>query len=154
MAEYRQIHVQIWKDSWFLDLPSEHKLLFVYLFSNERASVSGIYDLSIKVMVFETGLEPGTIRAALATFAEADKVLCENGIVWVKNLRRYNASSSVKVLERIRRDLELLADCPLKAAYIEQWGIPPPPKKAVYLPPPPTETTKIYPIPDPEITYP
>jgi len=52
MADYRQIHTRIWKDSWFIELEPCDKLLFIYLFSNERASVSGIYDISIKVMAF------------------------------------------------------------------------------------------------------
>lgn len=31
MANYRQIHTQIWRDNWFLDLEADEKLLFIYL---------------------------------------------------------------------------------------------------------------------------
>ena len=71
MADYRQIHTCIWKDSWFLELPSDYKLLFIYLFSNERACLAGLYDLSIKVIAFETELERDTIETGLEQFAQA-----------------------------------------------------------------------------------
>ena len=57
MAGYRQIHTQIWKDEWFLDLEPQAKLLFIYLFGNENTSLSGIYKLPLKVILFETGLD-------------------------------------------------------------------------------------------------
>ena len=122
MANYRQIHVQIWKDAWFLELDPDHKLLFIYLFSNERTSVAGIYDLSPRVMAFETGLDQDTIALALVTFEEHGKVYCRDGIVWVKNLRRYNATSSPKVTTRIRYELAAIPDCSLKDAYLAYYG--------------------------------
>ena len=65
MSEYRQIHMKIWKDAWFLDLEPDHKLLFIYLFSNERSSIAGIYELSKRIMAFETGLTSEKITSGL-----------------------------------------------------------------------------------------
>jgi hypothetical protein len=118
MADYRQIHTHIWKDGWFLDLPADDKLLFIYLFSNERASVAGIYELAARVMSFETGLEPAVITRTLARFSQAGKVHYENGIVWVVNMRKYNANPSPRVHDRICADLAKIADCPLKRRYV------------------------------------
>lgn len=144
MAIYRQIHTQIWKDGWFLDLSPEEKLLFIYLFSNERTSVAGIYDISIKVIAFETDLDGKIIKAAFEKFAKAGKVFYEDGIVWVKNLRKYNATNSIKVLERIRRDIEALPDCPIKKRYIAEEDIPYiPKKKPVYLPQEPKRDNRV-----------
>ena len=56
MTKYRQVHVHIWKDGWFLDLDPKFKLFFIYLFTNERASIAGIYELPKRVMAFESGL--------------------------------------------------------------------------------------------------
>ena len=53
---YRQIHTEIWDDPWFLELESDAKLLFVYLFSNKRTNMIGLYELSPRQMAFETGL--------------------------------------------------------------------------------------------------
>lgn len=118
MADYRQIHTHIWKDGWFLDLPSDEKLLFIYLFSNERASVAGIYELALRVMSFETSQEQAKIAKTLERFSKAGKVHYQGGIVWVVNMRKYNANPSPRVHDRICADLAKIPDCPLKRSYI------------------------------------
>jgi len=122
MADYRQIYIKMWKDTWFLELPADSKLLFVYLFSNESTSVAGIYELPIPAMAFETGLSIECVKESLAHFREAGKVYYENGIVWVVNLRKYNANPSPKVDIRIEMDLDDLPDCELKRKYLEFYS--------------------------------
>jgi len=118
MANYRQIHVSIWKDEWFLDLEPSEKLLFIYLFSNEATSLAGIYKLPMKVILFETGLDRKFVEDTLAKFELVNKVFYENGIVWVLNMRRYHETSSIKVQHRINHDIALIPDCPLKIRYL------------------------------------
>jgi len=124
MADYRQIHTCIWKDSWFIDLASDHKLLFIYLFSNERANLAGLYDLSLKVIAFETDLDQDTIMEALGIFATADKVLYRGGMVWVPNLLRHNARNitSPKIQAHLRTIISNTRDCELKSLWIEQYN--------------------------------
>jgi hypothetical protein len=121
MAEYRQIHTRIWKDSWFLSLEPAHKLLFIYLFGNERASVSGIYELPMPVICFETGLEDSVIQTGLALFAEAGKVVYEDNIVWMVNLRKYNDSGSSKVRVKIDKDVAAVPAGIVKTLYTEHY---------------------------------
>lgn len=128
MPAYRQIHTQIWKDAWFLDLDSDHKLLFIYLFSNERANLAGLYDLALKVICFETDLPQETVEEGLALFGKADKVIYEDGWVWVPNLLRYNAQNlaSPKIQKHLRDTLETIPNIALKARWIEYYnGIAP-----------------------------
>lgn len=117
MANYRQIHVSIWKDDWFLDLDTEAKLLFIYLFSNELASLAGIYKLPLKVIAFETGLSSDYIMNTLAMFEQAGKVYYQNGIVWIRKMRDYNRGGD-KVQIRINTDLDQIPDCELKRKYL------------------------------------
>lgn len=120
MANYRQVHVSIWKDEWFLELTPTEKLLFVYLFSNESASLSGIYKIALRVISFETCLPMKKVTDALRKFADMDKVYYQDGVVWVKNLRKYNRGSS-KVATRIQKDLEEIPYCELKEKYIAYY---------------------------------
>ena len=117
MANYRQIHVSIWKDEWFLDLEPQAKLLFIYLFSNESTSLAGIYKLPIKVIEFETGLDLQYIIDTLSEFELMGKVHYQDGIVWVVKMRRYHETKSPKVLKRINDDIASIPDCPLKIQY-------------------------------------
>jgi hypothetical protein len=123
MANYRQIHTKIWKDQWFLDLDPEHKLLFIYLFGNERASISGIYELPKRVIAFETGLDMETLDRGLRLFEEAQKAYVRDGVVWVRNLRKYHETKSPKVQTRILSDIEEIKDCELKGIYCREYGI-------------------------------
>ena len=86
MSSYRQIHTKMWKDSWFLELDPDYKLLFVYLFSNERVNLVGLYDLSPRVIAFETGLSAETVQAGLDHFQSTGKIMYDNGWLWIRNL--------------------------------------------------------------------
>lgn len=114
---YRQIHTKIWQDAWFLDLLPEEKLLFVYLFSNERASLCGLYELSLKTMSFETGLRNDAITLALHRFELAGKAFYDPPLIWVPNLRKYNANRSPKVQAKVASELQAIPDCALKRRY-------------------------------------
>lgn len=121
MAEYRQIHTRIWKDSWFLGLEPAHKLLFIYLFGNERASVAGIYELPLPVICFETGLEAAVVQTGLDIFVQAGKVFYEKDVIWVVNLRKYNDSGSSKVRVKIDKDVAAVPAGPIKTLYSEHY---------------------------------
>jgi len=125
MANYRQIHVSIWKDEWFLELDADEKLLFIYLFSNELASLAGIYKIPLRVIAFETSLEASYIREKLDDFERAGKVIYRDGIVWVINMRKYNGGSE-KVEQRVQKDVDDIPDCWLKQVYLAYFnlGIP------------------------------
>lgn len=124
MAEFRYIHTRIWKDNWFCDLEEDAKLLFIYLFSNERASVSGIYELPLKYLVFETGLEKTRVLEIMGQFQVAKKVFYEDGIVWVVNLRKYNETSSDKVQTRLSKDIAVIPDSNILRIYCQHHNIP------------------------------
>ena len=123
MAKYRQIHTHIWKDSWFLDLDPKHKLFFIYLFSNERASISGLYELAQKVMVFESGLSQEEIEEAFEIFSAAEKAFYDEGVVWIVNLRKYHETKSPKVQAAIINDISSIRVCKLRGIYCERYGI-------------------------------
>ena len=122
---YKQIHTKIWKqDDWFLDLEPAEKLLFIYLFSNELTTISGLYKIPLKVIIFETCLQEGFIVDTLAMFSECNKAHYVDGIMWVVNSRRYQASKSPKVQIKMDRELEDIPDnSPLKLEYYRRYGI-------------------------------
>lgn len=134
MANYRQIHVKIWRDSYFFSLSPEEKLLFIYLFSNESTSVAGIYELPFPIMCMESGVSQETAGKALAKFAEDEKIFYQDGVVYVRNLQKYNANSSIKVQKRIESDVDAIPDGhPLKKQYlIDQGQIPYPENEIPY----------------------
>ena len=124
MSEFRQIHMKIWKDAWFLELEPDHKLLFIYLFSNERTSISGIYELSKRIIAFETGLPPKKIISGLAEFERAGKAFYGDGILWIKSLRKFYDKGSKFVLMKFAADVKEIPPCNTLLDYCKWYNIP------------------------------
>lgn len=124
MANYRQIHTCIWKDAWFFELDPDAKLLWIYLFSNERANLTGLYDLHKRIIAFETGLDAAAVERGFKQFEDAGKAYYEGGWVWVPNLIKYNAANlkSTKIVTHIQNAFDQIPDIPLKARCVDRYN--------------------------------
>lgn len=118
MPGFRQIHPEMWDDPWFLDLDNKEKLLFIYLFSNPRASLSGLYDISTRTIEHHTGLNKDFIEKTLLKFQDNKKVYINDNVVFVVRMFKYHFSKSPKVLTRIRNDVDSVPDCNAKRVCI------------------------------------
>lgn len=124
MADFRQVYTKIWSDTWFTKLLPDEKLLFVYLFTNSRASVAGIYELPELFIQFETGLTAEQVGDALKKFQASGKVKYDpqTSVIWVLNMRKYQDSKSPKIASRIAKDFEAIPECSIKKQYAIQYG--------------------------------
>jgi hypothetical protein len=123
MANYRQIHTQIWRDNWFLELKPDEKLLFIYLFSNDSSNLAGIYEIHESIIALETGLRLSRIREILAKLEASNKVHYGNGIVWIVNMRKYHSNASEKIQKNIDAAIYDIQDCEIKKRYCIANGI-------------------------------
>lgn len=69
----RCINVRMWSDSWFEALPPDFKLVWVYLLTNEYTNMLGVYELSLKRISYDTGIEKETLSKAFEGFAKDSK---------------------------------------------------------------------------------
>ena len=98
MADFRTVKTSMWaQDEWFMDLPIDGKLLWIYVFTNSHTSVAGIYKLPMRTIVFETGRERGRIQELLKLFEQEQKAFFEDGVIWVSKMRDHQATSSDQV---------------------------------------------------------
>ncbi len=140
MAEFRTLHVKIWKDEWFCRLKPDSKLLFIYLVTNEAATLAGIYKLPEKFIMFESGIGAKRVSQIMTEFAQADKVHYQDGVVWVVNLRRYqtfDGRANDNVKKRIQKDIDDIPSGELKRRYLAYYA---------------AETTHPIPMPNPSNT--
>jgi len=125
MADFRNIFTRIWNDKWFVILDIDEKLLFIYLFSNERASICGMYELPLRTIVFETGIEKNRVLQILDRLQQDKKVFYVDEVVWIVNFQKYNNSgNSAKVKIRIIKDIEMTPDGEIKKMYCKANKIP------------------------------
>lgn len=127
-AEYRSVQTRMWReDDWFQTLDTDARLLFIYLFTNPSASVSGIYRLPLRTIEFESGIPQARVKELLAEFSKANKAHFENGVVWVVKMRENQLpgeSISPKVKVRLDKDVASIPECPLKTRYLMHYAYP------------------------------
>jgi len=123
MANYRQIHTQIWRDNWFLDLEADEKLLFIYLFSNDNSNLAGIYELHERIIQLETGLDRKRINEIITKLEGDGKVFYRDGVVWIVNMQKYHSNAGEKVRRNIELIIEGIPDCEVKEKYCIYNGI-------------------------------
>jgi len=95
MAEYRFIKSRIWSDPYFYNLTNDERLAFIWLFTNERTTTSGIYPLLPPVMAAELKITVEEAERILQKFEQDGKILYRDGYVWVKNFLRHQIGITV-----------------------------------------------------------
>lgn len=98
MATLRSVNTRFWEDPWVEDLDPSEKLLFLYLLTNKYANLAGIYEITVKRISFETGLDQETIRKGLERFAKDNKAyFVEDNYMFLPNwLKNQNLNSNMK----------------------------------------------------------
>jgi hypothetical protein len=102
MAKYRPIKTCFWSDEFISTLTANAKLLYLYLLTNERTTLCGIYRLPIQYLYFETGLDKPQIEKAVKELES--KIVYKDGWAVVKNYQKHQ-SASPKIKAGIKREM-------------------------------------------------
>jgi|WetSurMetagenome_2_1015567.scaffolds.fasta_scaffold267065_1 hypothetical protein len=124
-AEYRSVHTEMWRaDDWFQTLPTDARLLWIYLFTNPSASVSGIYKLPLRTMANETGIDLSRVTELLTEFTTAKKAYYQDGILWVRKMRDYQLPGKLsdKLVTHLNKEIAKIPDGYLKREYLIAYG--------------------------------
>ena len=101
MAKQRYINTKLWSDGWISNLDPVEKLLFLYLLTNERTTIAGVYELPLKIMSVETGIEKEMIEKVLSRFEKDKKVVYRDGWVSVLNFVKHQDLKNEKIKKGI-----------------------------------------------------
>ena len=112
----RIIHTKIWEDDWFTILSKEAKFLFLYLISNQRINLCGAYEITDRVIMFETGFKAAELQKAKKELVQ--KIIFYEGWVYVKNAKRHGGYKGEKNDLAIERELSVLPE-KIKKCFIE-----------------------------------
>lgn len=102
MSKKRSVNTAFWSDPFIEDIAPEYKLLFLYLITNEKTNMLGIYEASKRKMSFETGLSLETIKDSLEVFERLGKVkYVDNYIILVNYMKhqKYNTNMKKSAIE-------------------------------------------------------
>lgn len=98
MAKIKHISASFWSDPFIENLTPTQKLLFLYLITNEKTNLLGIYELSIKKISFETGIKKDDIEKALKEFEKLKKVkYLNNYVVLINYMKHQTFNTNMKI---------------------------------------------------------
>lgn len=110
MALYRTIQTTLWSDTKVEDeFTPEDKLFFVYLLTNNRTSLCGCYEISVRQMSRELGLSKESVYNLIERFSKFHNVIRyseENKEVLVLNWYKYHWSKSPKTQEAVFKGIK------------------------------------------------
>ena len=106
MAKERLINTRFWNDSWIRKLNPLDRYLFIYLLTNERTNISGIYELPLTTMAYDTGIDERDLKNSMLPKL-IPKVYYKKEWVILTNFIKYQHTTSDAVVEGIRKSLLL-----------------------------------------------
>ena len=106
MAKQRYIDTKFWSDGWIQRLDPTEKLLYLYLLTNERTTIAGVYELPLKLMAVETGIDMETIGEILKRFKRDKKILTGEGWIRLLNFTKHQDLENEKIVAGIKKIVE------------------------------------------------
>jgi hypothetical protein len=112
MAIYRQIYTTFWQDEFVLSLTPEEKYFYLYLITNSKTTMCGIYEITIKIMEFETGYNRETVEKLIEKFEIYKKIIYSRASkeMCIINWAKYNINRSPKVQTALNSGLQAVKD--------------------------------------------
>lgn len=109
MAKSRMVNTIFWEDNYTANLDPIEKLLFLYFLTNTSTTISGIYQITLKKVAVETGIDREMVEKLLKRFEVDNKFFYREGWLGIKNFIKHQNQESPMVKKGIERELE---NCP------------------------------------------
>jgi hypothetical protein len=91
MAKNRYVNTAIWDDQWFSSLDALEQHLFLYFLTNPLTNIHGVYEIPLRRMGFDTGMDTEKLKKIIARFEDDKKVYYERGWVIIKNFVKHQS---------------------------------------------------------------
>ncbi len=105
-SKQRYINTRIWNDTYVSCLDPVEKLLFIYALTNGHTNIAGIYEIPLKIVAVETGLDISMLEKILPRLEE--KINYVDGHMIIKNHLKHQEMTSINVVKGISNCLEEL----------------------------------------------
>jgi hypothetical protein len=100
----RMIDTKFWDDPYTSELDPVEKLLFLYYLTNPLVKISGIYEIRIKQVAFDTGIDKEMVMKINERFERDEKIYFKDSWVMIKNFIKHQ-SLNPSVIKGIEREL-------------------------------------------------
>ena len=107
MAKKRYINTKFWSDTYIVNLDPLERYLFLYFLTNEHTDISGIYELPLRRIAQETGLEDEMVKKIAARFEGEGKIIIHNSWVYIKNFNKHQVMNT-SIRQGIKNSLSIV----------------------------------------------
>lgn len=93
----------MWADLWFDELEPLEKLLFIYLITNSKTNLLGIYDHTPRRISIDTRIPEKEVKEMLDKFQNDGKVYFSDGWIWIVNWlknQKWNPKMVASILKK------------------------------------------------------
>ncbi len=122
VAKQRIVNTKFWDDSYITRLTPTEKLLFLYLLTNPLTNISGVYELPLKRVAFDTGLSSDKAEAILKKLERDGKILSAHGWVGIVNFIKHQ-SLNPKIKQGILSELTHAPKSITEGIYIDYQAL-------------------------------
>jgi len=124
VADYRLVKCKFWSDTYIESLPGPGKTIYLWGFTNEHTTLSGIYNISPKKISDEVGFDLETVSEFLDKFTKDGKIVyTKDNLIWFKNFLFHQPGiRSETALKRVAKELKEIRDEELIEQFLDRYS--------------------------------
>lgn len=91
----RSVNTHFWDDNYVINLDPIEKLIYLYLITNPLCNLIGIYEISLRRIAFDTGIDKDMVAKILKRYEDDGKVKYVEGYIIIHNFvknQNYNTN--------------------------------------------------------------
>ena len=115
------VNTRFWDDGYTSNLDPIEKLLFLYFLTNTSTNICGIYEIPLKKIAVETGIDRDTVLRLIERFTRDHKISYLDGWVAIANFVKHQNQRSPLVLKGIETEMQRAPE--LLREWVEGKGI-------------------------------
>ena len=110
MAKSRLINTHFWNDNYICNLDPIEKLLFLYFLTNQNTNIAGVYEINLKQVSLDTGIDREMVLKILSRFESEKKIFYFEGFIIFSNFIKHQNQQSEKIKSGIEKILTELPE--------------------------------------------
>lgn len=95
VSKNRYINTRFWSDNFVSELNPLDRYLFLYFLTNEHTNICGIYEIPLRTISFETGIEMDMLKKMIKRLE--GKIFYVDGWVYIKNFVKHQRNDNESV---------------------------------------------------------
>lgn len=104
----RTFHTKFWSDEFVVGLDRTTRYIFNFLITNEKVSISGIYEMSDRDIKHFAQVDQGELDKAKDILQKSNKVIFYNNWIRLVNADKYNSYNGEKLEKAKEKELSLV----------------------------------------------